>query len=142
MNVNLLVPPLPSALPPAAVLSLADGFRAGDLLHLRAALAHRPAGTVWPVLGQCLCRDAQGGAWRLLAYVPASPQQCTTYSGRTARRFPEAGQAEQWFGAVALLFTEIDVTDHAEALALERVAEAKIVAMYPTAQAARLRRAA
>ncbi|TPG66096.1 hypothetical protein [Hymenobacter nivis] len=132
MDTKPLLPSLRSALMPKEALSLADGFQAGDLLHLAAAVAHRPTGTVLPVLGQCRCLDAQGRAWRLLAYVPASPQECTTYSGRTARRFPEEGQQEQWFGTLpAMLFTEIDVTDYAEALRLERCVEAKVIAMYP-----------
>jgi hypothetical protein len=40
-------------------------------------------------------------------------------------------------------FTEIDITDYAEGLALERTTEAIVIQMYPaTHQAARLRKAA
>lgn len=140
-----LIPPLRSALEPQHTFSLADGFVDGDLLHLLAEVAHRPAGTVLPVLGQCACYDATGQLWRLLAYVPASPLDCTTYAGRQASRFPEAGQLERWFAGVQMRFTEIDITDSAEALAVERHQEAIVIQMYPTTRTARpalLRKAA
>lgn len=138
-----LLPPLRSALEPKLTYDMATGFCEGDLLHLLSAVARRPAGTVLPVLGQCLCLDASGLAWRLLAYVPASPQDCTTYAGRTASRFPEAGQQERWFAGVHLVFTEIDITDSAEALAVERHQQAIVVQMYPSHRQARsLRKAA
>jgi hypothetical protein len=72
------------------------------------------------VVGQCLCRDANGEAWRLLAYVAPSDGEFTSYADRQAARFPEAGQMERWFGSIYLFFTEIDITDHADELALER----------------------
>ncbi|MGI4871361.1 MAG: hypothetical protein ACRYFX_09300 [Janthinobacterium lividum] len=138
-----LLPFLKGALTPKVPYSVEDGFRTGDLLHLLAEVAGRPAGTVLPVLGQCRCPDAHGRAWRLLAYVPASPTDCTTYAGRQASRFPEAGQVERWFAGVQMRFTEIDITDWADSLALERQTEAIVIQMYPThRQAERLRNAA
>ena len=140
---NTLVPSLRSALEPKQFYDLADGFKDGDLLHLLDELVRRPAGTVLPVLGQNACYDAAGKLWRLLAYVPASPLECTTYAGRQARRFPEAGQTERWFGGVHMLFTEIDITDSAECLAVERCTEAVVIPMYPAGHAAgALRKAA
>jgi hypothetical protein len=138
-----LLPDLRSALSPKVSYSLLEGFQAGDLLHLLNEAVCRPAGTVLPLLGQCLCRDAQGRAWRLLAYVPASPLDCTTYMGRQANRFREEGQTETWFGGVHMLFSEIDITDYAESLALERHTEAVVIQMYPAnRQASHLRKAA
>jgi hypothetical protein len=140
---SLPIPPLRSALAPKEFFTL-DSFRDGDLIHLLAEVARRPAGTVLPVLGQNACYDAQGNLWRLLAYVPASPEECTTYAGRQASRFPEAGQLERWFGGVHMRFTEIDITDSAESLALERCTEAVVIPMYPANQLGRpaLRKAA
>lgn len=139
---KLPVPPLRSALAPKESYAV-DTFLDGDMLHLLDELVHRPAGTVLPVLGQCQYFDAQRQLWRLLAYVPASTEECTTYAGRQASRFPEAGQLERWFGGVHMVFTEIDITDSAEALALERRTEALVIPMYPARQqAARLRKAA
>ncbi|NML67641.1 hypothetical protein HHL22_20765 [Hymenobacter sp. RP-2-7] len=139
-----LLPPLRGALNPKESHNLQDGFKEADLLHLLQPLAGRPAGTVLPVLGQLACFDARGQLWRLLAYVPASPSECTTYAGRQARRFPEAGQVERWFAGIPLgYFTEIDLTDSAECLALERQTEAIVVPMYPANQQAQhLRKAA
>lgn len=130
-----LIPPLRSALAPKEFFTLST-FLDGDLIHLLAEVARRPAGTVLPVLGQNACYDAKGNLWRLLAYVPASPEECTTYAGRQAARFPEAGQLERWFGGVHLVFTEIDITDSAEGLALERRTEALVIPMYPAGQQA------
>ena len=139
---NCLLPFLKGALNPKEPYNLSDGFRESDLLHVLGAGLPWPAGTVLPVLGQCLCRDAQGCAWRLLAYVPAAPQDCTTYAGRQARRFPEQGQTERWFGGIPLgYFTELDLTDYADELALERLSGAVVIEMYPK-QAQMLRQAA
>lgn len=139
---NSLIPPLRSALAPKESYAVAT-FLGGDLIHLLSSVAYWPAGTVLPVLGQCQYFDAQKQLWRLLAYVPASADECTTYAGRQARRFPEAGQLEQWFGGVHMVFTEIDITDSAECLALERRTEAVVIPMYPAnRQASPLRKAA
>ena len=135
-----LLPPLASALKGEKPISLLDGFQPGDLLHLLAEVVGRPAGTVLPVLGYCLCVDAQGQPYALRAYVPLSPAFATTYAGREAARFPEPGQQERWLGGVQMYFTEVDMTDHAHELRLERRREALVIAMYPERQ--QLRRAA
>lgn len=134
-----LLPALPSAVPGEKPIALADGFEPGDLLHLQAELVGRPAGTVLPVLGYCLCLDGQGQPYALRAYLPLSPAFATTYGGREAVRFPEPGQQERWFNGVQMFFTELDITDHAHELLLERRREALVVQMYPERQ---LRRAA
>lgn len=135
------LPALRSALLPNHSYSLTDGFVDGDLLHLLAEVARRPAGTVLPILGQCQCFDAQGKPWRLLAYVPASPLDCTTYAGRQASRFPEVGQVERWFAGVQMRFTEIDITDYADELAIERHQEGIVVQMWPKRSRAMLQSA-
>lgn len=134
-----LLPPLASALKGEPPIPLTEGLREGDLLHLLAEVAGRPQGTVLPVLGYCLCVDAQGQPHALRAYVPVCPAFATTYAGREAARFPEPGQQERWLGGVQMRFSEIDLTDHAHELALERRREGLVIAMYPARQ---LRRAA
>ena len=129
-----LLPPLASVLKGEKPIALTEGFQPGDLLHLLADVVGRPAGTVLPVLGYCLCVDAQGQPYALRAYVPLSPAFATTYAGREAARFPEPGQQERWLGGVQLYFTELDLTDHAHELRLERIGGGILIAMYPTAQ--------
>ena len=115
-----LLPLLASALKGEKPFSLTNGFREGDLLHLTADLIGCFKGTVLPVLGYCLCFDAQGQPYSLRAYVPVCPVGATTYAHREAVRFPEFGQCERWLGGVQMRFTELDLTDHAHELALER----------------------
>ncbi|MGI4867830.1 MAG: hypothetical protein ACRYFZ_28190 [Janthinobacterium lividum] len=136
-----LLPPLVSALKGEKPIPLTEGLLEGDLLHLKAPVAGRPKGTVLPVLGYCLCVDAQGQPYALRAYVPLCPEYATTYAGREAARFPEPGQRERWLGGIQLYFSEIDLTDHAHELALERRREALVIAMYPERER-ELRRAA
>jgi hypothetical protein len=95
-----LLPSVASALKGEKPITLAEGLQEGDLLHLKAPLLGRPKGTVLPVLGYCLCFDAQGQPYALRAYVPLCPAQGTTYAGREASRFPEPGQRERagWVG--------------------------------------------
>ncbi len=133
-----LLPSLASALKGEKPIALTEGFREGDLLHLKAEVAGRPAGTVLPVLGYCLCVDAQGQPYALRAYVPLSPAFATTYAGREAARFPEPNQRERWLGGVQMRFTEVDLTDHAHELALERRREGLVIQMYPDRQQSRL----
>jgi hypothetical protein len=135
-----LLPPLPSALKGEKPIPLTEGLLEGDLLHFKAPVAGRPKGTVLPVLGYCLCVDAQGQPYALRAYVPLCPEFATTYAGREAARFPEPNQRERWLGSIQLYFSEIDLTDHAHELALERRREGLVIAMYPERQ--QLRRAA
>lgn len=133
-----LLPPLRSFLKGEPPIPLTEGLREGDLLHLLAPVAGRPKGTVLPVLGYCLCVDAQGQPYALRAYVPICPAYATTYAGREAARFPEPGQQERWLGGVQMRFSEIDLTDHAHELRLERRREGLVIAMYPERQQHRL----
>ena len=123
-----LIPPLGTPKNKRAGQPVADGFRDGDLLHLTASVHDYPKGTVLPILGFCLDTEVDGTPYCLRAYVPG---RGTTYAGRQASRFRTALQQEQWFGGIRpLYFTEIDITDHAEALRLERVTEAVVIPMY------------
>jgi hypothetical protein len=135
-NFNML-PPLRGALDPKERFDLSEGPHEDDLVHLLAEVAGRPAGTIWTPLGFCLCCDEAGQPYQLRLYVPLSPGHATTYAGREASRFPVPGQVERWFRGVHMRFTEVDVTDYADSLALERISGGIVVPMYPTTQHAR-----
>jgi hypothetical protein len=106
-------------------LSVAAGFTENDLLHLAAPVLDFPTGMVLPVL---IDEEVDGTPYCVRAYVPG---RGTTFAGRQASRFRTALQREVWFGGIRpLFFTELDVTDHAEALRLERVVEAVVIPMY------------
>ena len=120
-NTPLEIPPLRSALQPKHLYSLATGFESGDRIHLLAAVGGHRAGDVLDVLGYCLSLDEHGNPYALRAYVRASTTSSVGYGARQAVRFAEAGQQERWLSNVRpLRLTEIDITDHAEELALER----------------------
>jgi hypothetical protein len=130
-----LVPNLPCAMKARVKHNISSGFQNGDLLHLGKEAAGYPAGTVLPVLGYCLCQDVNYDAYAVRAYVPGHG---TTWSGREAQRFPTAIQEEKLFDAIPMLFTEIDITDCADALTLQRIHEAVVIPMYQS-QAATMR---
>jgi hypothetical protein len=127
-----LIPALPSALPGQRNLTfdLSAGFEPGDKLHIISkAIAGHVVGSVVPVLGQCLSRETPTEApYALVAYVPVSPTICTSYMERSAAHFEVDQHIERWFGGVQLYFAEVDVTDHAEGLALERMPAAATAA--------------
>jgi hypothetical protein len=133
-----LLPLLVSALKGEKPVSLTQGLLPGDLVHLLGTLLGWPKGTILQALGYCLCFDAQGHPYALRIYVPLSPAHGTTYAAREAARFPEPGQQECWFAGVQMRFTEIDLTDHAHELALERRREGLVIQMYPERQQHRL----
>jgi hypothetical protein len=113
--------------------SLTDGFREGDLLHLKAQVAGRPKGTVLPVLGYCL-RRCPGPAPRLTGLRAALPRVRHHLRRPRSRPLPGAKQRERWLGSIQLYFSEIDLTDHAHELVLERRREGLVIAMYPERQ--------
>ena len=122
---NTLIPLLQAAFAAkrSPRLAVSDGFSEGDTLHLLALVAGHPAGSVLPVLGYCRCADAAGEVYALLAYVKPSATACTAYAQRDAAQFAAPQQTERWLGSIHLFFAEVDITDHAEELALERRAE-------------------
>jgi hypothetical protein len=86
------------------------------------------SGTVLPVLGYCINEKVDGTPYCVRAYVPG---RGTTFAGRQASRFRTALQREVWIGGIRpLFFSEINITDQAEALRLERVVEAVVIPMY------------
>ena len=119
-----LLPALPSALPDQRNLTfdLSAGFEPVDRLHiLNETIAGHLAGSVVPVLGHCLSRETPTSPpYALVAYVPVSPTVCIAYAERSAAHFEADQHIERWFAGVQLYFAEIDITDHAESLALER----------------------
>ena len=98
-------------------------LQAGDNLHLGAPILGFPKGHAVPVYGYCVQYDAQGRPYAVTAYVrPLSlNEHAVGYAQREAARYPSANQQEQWFGAVLLYLTEIDLTDYADCLRLERL---------------------
>lgn len=137
-------PPKPSLIPLLALpghqkpsLLVAAGFTATALLHLMGPVGDFPAGTVLPVPGYCIDEEVDGSPYCVRAYGRG-----TTFAGWPARRFRTALQCELWFGGMRpLFFTEVDVTDHAEALRLERVVEA-VIPMYDYCGTGTMRKAA
>lgn len=128
-----LIPTLPDVACKRTRHSITD-LQDGDLLHVRADIPAADGttlfkkGTILPVLGFVRCDDLSGLPFLIRAYVPGHG---TTLEARDARRFPTALQQEVLF-AFPKQLTELDLTDHADALALERHVGAKIIAMYPT----------
>ncbi|MCC3156467.1 hypothetical protein LJ737_04415 [Hymenobacter sp. 15J16-1T3B] len=113
------------------------GFRDSDLLHIIRNCEDRSAGQVLPVLGYCICFGVNQEAYAVRVYVPGRQ---TTSAGREALRFPTALETEVLFVPLPAFITEIDVTDSAHCLALERVHEAVVIPMYASQTA--LQRAA
>jgi hypothetical protein len=124
-----LVPRLSCIRRPNGKFDLSEGFHPTDLLHVTRACEGFEAGTILPVLGWCRSYDAEGLTYAVRAYVPGFG---TTVAGRESQRFPTAFQQEELFVALPPYFTEIDITDNADCLAMERLHEAVIIPMYPT----------
>jgi hypothetical protein len=134
-----LLPALRSALPdqPGQTFDLSTGFAPADKLHiLNEPIAGHLAGSIVPVLGQSLGHETPTSPpYALVAYVPVSPTVCIAYRDRSAAHFESDQLVERWFNGIQLYFAEIDITDHAENLALERlsaVAPAAAPAAKPT----------
>jgi hypothetical protein len=108
---------------------LSDGFHPTDRLHVTRACEGFDAGTILPVLGYCRCYDDEGITYVVRAYVPGCG---TTVAGREAVRFPTAHQQEEIFVALPPFITELDVTELADHLAMERLHEAVVIPMYPS----------
>ena len=131
-----LVPTLPAHDDPTGRdRHLITDLQEGDLLHFLADVfgqdPDKPLykkGSIVPVFGYCRCDDLNGAPYQVRAYLPGFG---TTWAAREARRFPTALQEEVLF-TLPLMLTELDLTDHAEALALERHCGAKIIPLYPT----------
>lgn len=103
----------------------ATTLQPGDQLHLTAPILGFPKGISRAIHGYCLHLDEQGRAYAVTAYVqPLDMGKHTIpYTEREARRYPTPNQREQWFGSVLMYLTEIDLTDYADCLRLERLSE-------------------
>lgn len=102
------------------VRHLATDLQPGDQLHFTAPILGFARGTVHALYGYCVHFDAQGQPYAVTGYINGGPQ-AVPYTEREARRYPTAGQHEQWFGSVLMYLTEIDLTDYADCLRLERL---------------------
>ena len=121
----------------------ATDLQPGDQLHLTAPILGFPKGMTRAIYGYCLHTDEQGRAYGVTAYVrPLSISEHTVeYAQREAQRFPTANQREQWFGSVLMYLTEIDLTDYADCLRLERLSE-RVTPLLPAAITTEYRQAA
>jgi hypothetical protein len=121
-----LIPALRNALPGQQnlIIEMSPGFEQTDKLHvINETVAGHLAGSVVPILGQCISRETPTSPpYALVAYVPVSPTVCIAYAERSAAHFEADQHIERWFSGVQLYFAEIDITDYAESLALERTA--------------------
>jgi hypothetical protein len=103
---------------------LVTDLQGGDQLHLTAALLGFKRGAVVPLYGYCALRDAQGQVYSVRGYVrPLTLAYAVPFSEREAVRFRADNQQERWFGEVLMYLTEIDLTDYADCLRLERLSE-------------------
>jgi hypothetical protein len=112
----------------------ATALQPGDSLHLTAPLLGFPKGRKVAVYGYCVQIDTQGFAYSAVAYVRPDSlnDHAVAYSEREAARYPAVDQREQWFGSVLMYLTEIDLTEYADCLKLERLSE-RITPLLPAA---------
>lgn len=124
-----LVPTLPDVANKRMRHPITD-LRGGDQLHLTAKVLGFAKGSVLGIYGYCILRDADGTPYQVRAYVRGGTH-CVAYSAREAVRFRFEDQKERWFGSVLLYLTEIDLTDYADCLKLERQPEPLVRLLYP-----------
>lgn len=125
------------------VKHLATDLQPGDQLHLTAPILGLPKGSVQAIYGYCVHTDAQGQAYAVTAYVrPTSlGAAVVAFTERDARRYPTENQQERWFGEYLMYLTEIDLTDYADCLRLERLS-VRITPLLPAATTIDYRQAA
>jgi hypothetical protein len=121
----------------------ATALQPGDSLHLTAPILGFPKGRKVAIYGYCVQFDTQGFAYSAVAYVRPDGlnDHAVAYSEREAGRYPTDAQREQWFGSVLMYLTEIDLTDYADCLRLERLSE-RVTPLLPAAIAIDYRLAA
>jgi hypothetical protein len=125
------------------VRHLATDLQPGDALHLMAPLLGFKKGRKVSIYGYCVEYDTQGQAFSVTAYVRPDGlgDHTLAYAERQAGRYPTANQKEQWFGSVLMYLTEIDLTDYADCLRLERLSE-RVLPLLPAAVIIDYRKAA
>jgi len=103
----------------------ATELQGGDQLHATSSLLGFKRGAVLPIYGYCVLTDERGQVYSVRAYVrPVSMDHAVAFDSREAVRYPSNGlgtQQEYWFGAYLMYLTEIDLTDYADCLRLERL---------------------
>jgi hypothetical protein len=118
-----LLPTLPDA-SNKRVRHLSSDLQGGDQLHLTASILGFKRGAVLPLYGYCALFDETGRAYSVRGYVrPLSLDHAVPFSEREAVRFRFDNQQERWFGERLMYLTEIDLTDYADCLRLERLSE-------------------
>ncbi|MBO2009207.1 hypothetical protein [Hymenobacter negativus] len=132
---NPLTISLPDALAKGVKHSI-DTLRGGDQLHVKAAMLGFPKGAVLPIAGTCCTVDLDGRVVNVVAYVlpVAATAQVVAFTERDYRRFPCALYREMWFGTPPVCLVEVDLTDYADCLKLERQPEALARLLYPEAE--------
>ena len=118
----------------------AADLQGGDQLHFTAPVLGFKRGSVQPIFGYCVYTDEQGQVYAVTAYVRGG-EHAVPYTEREARRYPAANQREQWFGSVLMYLTEVDLTDYADCLRLERLSE-RVTPLLPAATTVSYREAA
>lgn len=121
---STLLPTLPDVLNRRRQHAVTD-LQPGDQLHLTAPILGFARGRVLGIHGYCVHTDECGRPYAVRAYVRADEArgQAVAFSQRDARRHPTTGQRERWFGAVLMYMVEIDLTDYADCLRLERLSD-------------------
>lgn len=130
-----LLPTLPDALRPKDKKAAhpINTLRGGDQLHTTAAILGLNKGMALPVAGCCTTVSLDGQVVNVVAYVlPLSTKaQAVAFTERDYRRFPCALYRETWFGTPPVSLVEIDLTDYADCLRLERQPEPLARLLYP-----------
>jgi hypothetical protein len=109
-------------------------LQAGDSLHLTAPVHGFARGRKLGIYGYCVQYDTQGQPYAVVAYVRPDElsRYAVAYAEREAGRYPTDSQREQWFSSVLMYLVEIDLTDYADCLRLERLSE-RVTPLLPVA---------
>jgi hypothetical protein len=131
VKTSTLLPTLADALN-KRVRHTATDLLPGDQLHLTAPLLGFTRGRSLGIYGFCLHTDEQGQPYAVRAYVrpDALTDFVVAFSERDARKYPAANQREVWFGERLMYLVEIDLTDYADCLRLERLS-ARVLPLLP-----------
>ena len=127
-----LVPTLPDIVNRRRKHSVTD-LQPGDQLHTTAPILGFARGRVLPIYGYCVHTDDNGQDYAVRAYVRADEARghAVGFSQRDARLRPTTGQREVWFGSVLMYMVEVDLTDYADCLRLERLSERVLPLLAP-----------
>lgn len=108
-------------------VSLAEGFRPADVLHVAASVDGLQAGDAHPILGYRVLLTKHRRVMSVTAYVPGRQ---TPAIEREHLRFPDPLSREVLFTAMLpVRLSELEVDVYAEALRLERAEAGRMVQM-------------